>query len=174
MVKQIELRGPFLSLADFVNRQLVEAGDDGNDLALKGALQSALDAVVNDGMSGPGDVDIDYHINYFADPEYVQESLLSGFPGYLLQSDILASIGQYLAVRSDTFRIRSYGEADLLSNRGGKTRVWIESIVQRVPDYVEPEANSAEDSIGELVTANDEFGRAFRVVSMRWLRPEEI
>ena len=40
MVKQVKLRGPFLSLSEFVNRRL----DSANlDLSVKGALQSALD-----------------------------------------------------------------------------------------------------------------------------------
>jgi len=40
MVKQVKLRGPFLSLSEFVNRRL---DPDNLTLAVKGALQSALD-----------------------------------------------------------------------------------------------------------------------------------
>ena len=45
IVAQVKLRGPFLSLADFVNRRLVDAPDP---TGLKGALQAAIDAVDTD------------------------------------------------------------------------------------------------------------------------------
>lgn len=45
IVEQIKLRGPFLSLADFVNRKIPVTGDITNPTGLKGALQAAIDAV---------------------------------------------------------------------------------------------------------------------------------
>jgi hypothetical protein len=42
IVEQVKLRGPFVSLADFVNRRLVSAPDA---TGLKGTLQAAIDAV---------------------------------------------------------------------------------------------------------------------------------
>jgi len=42
IVAQVKLRGPFVSLADFVNRRLVDAPDP---TGLKGTLQAAIDAV---------------------------------------------------------------------------------------------------------------------------------
>jgi hypothetical protein len=45
IVEQVKLRGPFVSLADFVNRKIPVAGDLANPTGLKGALQAAIDAV---------------------------------------------------------------------------------------------------------------------------------
>lgn len=50
--------------------------------------------------------------------------------------DVLQVIGPVISARSDTFRIRSYGEA---IDPAGKTvaSAWCEAIVQRTPEYVD-------------------------------------
>ncbi|CAM3021280.1 hypothetical protein [Rariglobus hedericola] len=50
IVEQVKLRGPFLSLADFVNRKIPALGDITNPTGLKGALQAAIDAVDADSV----------------------------------------------------------------------------------------------------------------------------
>lgn len=44
IVKQVRLRGPFVSLAQFVNRTLVDATSDTNGVGLYGPLQAAIDS----------------------------------------------------------------------------------------------------------------------------------
>ncbi len=116
-----------------------------------------------------------------------------GAPGNLLQNDLLKVIGPALASRSDTFVVRAYGDA--AESSGAVARGLLEAIVQRLPDYVDeadpPESGSAapkptslvipaESQTGEaalrtgLTQANRIFGRKFKVISVRWLRPDEV
>ncbi len=96
----------------------------------------------------------------------------TGIPGWLTQADILQVIGPVLTVRSDTFRIRSYGEAHDASGRPA-ARAWCEAIVQRTPSYVEP-SDGPGVRINALSEVNSRFGRRFEIVSFRWLSPDEI
>jgi hypothetical protein len=96
----------------------------------------------------------------------------TGIPGWLTQADVLQAIGPLLSVRSDTFRIRAYGEA---VDPNGKTiaRAWCEAVVQRTPEYVDP-SNRATDRGAQLTKRNQIFGRRFQMVSFRWLSADEI
>ena len=75
-----------------------------------------------------------------------------------------------LTARSDTFVIRSYGDA--LDEHGTiKARAWCEAVVQRTPTPVNPTKvglNPAD------VGQEHEFGRRFTIQSFRWLNPDEI
>lgn len=173
MVMQVRRRGPFLSLADFINRKIVSRNDDPNGLGLSGALQTAIDTVLNTW----GDVDplfqirTETHPNRIVEPEYRATTVIDGFPGYLLQADVLSSIGPVLSARSDTFRIRAYGDVSS-GTTSPAARAWCEAIVQRLPDYVDSTAEAAyEDS---ATPVNIAFGRRYRIISFRWLTPEEI
>lgn len=96
----------------------------------------------------------------------------TGIPGWLTQADVLQVIGPSLNSRSDTFRIRAYGETlDATGNTVAKA--WCEAIVQRVPSYVDP-ANPPSARGNDLSPANKTYGRRFQMVSFRWLSPEEI
>ena len=113
-----------------------------------------------------------------------------GAPGNLLQSDLLQSLGSALATRSDTFTLRCYGEASQDSGEIGSA--WMEVVVQRIPEFVDS-TNVAETGnsaprplkIGPstatdptvstaLTPVNNVLGRRFKVVSMRWLKADEI
>ena len=96
----------------------------------------------------------------------------TGIPGWITQADLLQVLGPSLAVRSDTFRIRTYGEA--LDEQGKViAKAWCEAVVQRMPEYVDP-ANAAVERDTALTPVNQRFGRRFNVVSFRWLSPQEI
>ncbi|WP_309396808.1 hypothetical protein [Cerasicoccus maritimus] len=181
MVLQVQLRGPFLSLADFVNRKLVESGDDPNDLGVSGALQSAIDAVVNQTseLTLSSGTDADYvtelvssSSNTTVDPDFRLPSV-AGYPGYLLQGDVLSAIGPSLSARSDTFRIRAYGDSTNALTGEVDSRAWCEAIVQRLPDYVDG-GNLPYESGTNLSSDNETFGRRYAIVSFRWLTPDEI
>jgi hypothetical protein len=151
VVEEIGKRGPFLSLADFVNRKL-EAGEPGE----AGALQAALDRTVN------ADLDNDFGLGDQA----------AAFPGQLLQGDILQALAPRMTVRSDVFTIRTYGES--VSERTGKVlaRAWCEAKVQRFPDPID--WGGGGDALRELSKPSSPFGREFRLISFRWLNPAEL
>jgi hypothetical protein len=93
-----------------------------------------------------------------------------GIPGNLLQVDLLQSLGASLATRSDTFTIRAYGET--LGADGNPASCLIEAVVQRQPGFVN-DLDPAETAFADLRTPNKLFGRRFKVVSCRWLKPNE-
>lgn len=108
------------------------------------------------------------------EPRYKQEQgyRSTGIPGWLTQADVLQVIGPSLTTRSDTFSIRSYGEA---LDPAGNTiaRAYCEAVVQRIPNYVDP-ANPSTDRGVALTPLNKLFGRRFQIVSFRWLTNAEI
>lgn len=171
IVRQVRARGPFLSMSDFINRRLDEKG---GDEALKGALQAAIDRT---------DINRDFREvqvtpqkgNLYRFPKADQGDLHTAAPGYLIQSDVLSSLGNILCVRDDTFTVRAYG---CVRNEAGAvlSQCWCEATVQRSIDYVDPvdSPSSAEFSadlkhMGRLSPLNQTFGRRFRITSFKWL-----
>ncbi len=185
IVKQVRLRGPFLSMSEFVNRQV---GPE-SALTLSGALENAIiDSKINDTfMTGyvtpltTGD---------FSDPKIYNYKTLAatignpaaGGPGWISQGDLLRILEPAATVRSDTFVIRVCGEAQDAS--GNITaRAYGEAVVQRLPEYVDPvnrpSVNAYDTTVPILVpstaaAANKTFGRRMNVVSFRWLSSNEI
>jgi hypothetical protein len=164
IVDQIRLRGPFMSLSDFVNRRLE------NDVTgSKGALQAAIDSLaVNSGVAASSGISLDYSSPLFlSGSSFAGSSSASAIGGYLMQSDLLRSIGSLLTVRSDTFRITAYGEStDLVT--GEKVIARCEALVQRLPEYVDS-VNSPDDALSDLEPINLQFGRRFKVMSFNWI-----
>lgn len=171
MVKQVRKRGPFLSMSDFINRRLDDAG---GEEAMKGALQAAIDATdinrdFQDVMVSP------QKGNLYSFPEAESGSMYTAAPGYLIQSDVLASLGNILTVRDDTFTVRSYGCVKNANNHI-LAQAWCEAVVQRTMDYVDP-SNAPTDvdkepdgSSGKgLSNVNKVMGRQFRIVSFKWM-----
>ncbi|MCP5534312.1 MAG: hypothetical protein H7A49_11905 [Akkermansiaceae bacterium] len=163
IVEEVRSRGPFLSLAEFVNRR-PDSGAEG----LNGALQAAID------RSGVND---DSLYQRMATGKYPVGSNISppntgvGTPGYLTQADVLNSIGPRLTVRSDTFTIRGYGES--LDKSGNVVaRAWCEAVVQRLPEWVDPRQDP-ETAIADLHPGNTLFGRRFEIVSFRHITAAE-
>ena len=184
IVAEVRARGPFMCLADFVNRRLT---DDAN--GRKGALQAAIDAAqlnttaVSPGI-GPAALGRLPQAAALAPSGIAAEAPVAlGRPDMILQSDLLAAIGPHLSARSDTFVIRAYGES-----RGGSA--WCEITVQRTPDWVSPQAqdslvaldgyrSSLSRSPGGLAEmrrrnpalspVNRTLGRRFVVADFRWI-----
>ncbi|MFA6960831.1 MAG: hypothetical protein WC205_08790 [Opitutaceae bacterium] len=194
IVDQIKKRGPFLSLADFVNRRLVEddtASDNGTGFA--GTIQAAIyayDSTVTDNsvdainrrtpflttLGGSSNTAVGTHDQtYWGGRTKTApfSSHAANAPGYLTQADVLTALGPVLSARSDTFLIRTYGEVENPLTHEVTGRAWCEARVQRVPDYVQPAADSAE-TWPPTDTDNQTFGRRFEIVSFRWLSPDDI
>ncbi|MFY7818380.1 MAG: hypothetical protein ACOVRB_08455 [Akkermansiaceae bacterium] len=231
MVRQVRLRGPFLSHSHFINRFV---GDISRNSAItrSGALQSAIDeSGVNINIQGNrlafrnvdatsdrvtlawkegaprADLDgadrasplpnadtsnPDWAVtstdnNYgavasiIADREMLNPSnglrneqgfRSTAIPGWLTQADVLQVIGSSISPRSDTFRIRAYGEA-LDPNGASMAKAYCEAVVQRTPFYVDP-TNDPSLRGTQLSSINRIYGRQFKIVSFRWLTAQEI
>ncbi len=190
IVQEIRSRGPFLSLAQFVNRKLGAVTDPASSVGL---LQSALNTVANTSATltntpelvkfSPNDATI------YPDFDITKESAnrSEGIPGWLTQADVLQALGPVIAARSDTFLVRAYGEvvdpfdANATSTTQGpapasiQARAWCEAVVQRMPDYSDPtNAPTLSPNDSTFTAANKSFGRKFRVVSFRWLTSNDI
>jgi len=166
IVKQIKERGPFQSLAEFVNRR-----PESGDLGRAGAIESAIAAArINDKATARA---IQTGVNIDAAfPEAAQGTTADGAPAVINQADILTQLAPLITVRGDTFRIRAYGEA---TNGRETARAWCEAIVQRMPAYVDP--SDPPETLPEDLEAdspNALFGRRYKTVSFRWLSPEEV
>ena len=86
----------------------------------------------------------------------------------------MTALAPVLFPRSDTFVVRTYGEAVNPATGATEGRAWCEATVQRVPDYFDP-ADPAETAPAALTsTLNQTFGRRFKIVSFRWLTRSDI
>jgi hypothetical protein len=201
MVRQVRQRGPFLSLAQFVNRTLISADASGTgnldplrppaNMGLAGPLQTAINAaginrmpgVPNQFVQAMNGLNNEFWPDYQRDFPALQASSsnnppphgsrLTGIPGYLTQADVLQIIAPVINARSDTFRIRAYGETTAPDGTP-LARTWCEAIVQRRPDYVNPDENPAGTAVFNLSTINSAFGRKFEIIEFRWLTENEI
>jgi hypothetical protein len=188
IVEQIRLRGPFLSLGEFVNRQL----NDDESLAIAGAVQSAINNMENDPMGVLRDPDnllsdetmaskseggsqddgkrlggVDYEFGKAA-----EGSSAYGMPGWIRQADVLRPIAPVLSSRDDTFTIRAYGDS-LDKNGNVVAKAWCEATVRRQRDFVDG-ADAADAIDGPTNAMNQKFGRRYAIVSFRWLNASEI
>ncbi|HKK17036.1 MAG TPA: hypothetical protein VJ952_00025, partial [Opitutales bacterium] len=203
-VEQVKRRGPFLNFSEFINRRLEDS-----ELGLMGALQSAID--YDDDSPDSDSINYRYKENNwmrmeesdlvgatadheFPTPEAANGSRLAGIPGYVIQSDLLKPIANTLQVRDDTFRVRAYGES--LDSEGNViARAWCEAVIQRNPEYIDPDNEAYEPAFtyeadapdgfdprwdgefvpnAELSPLNRKFGRKFEIVSFRWLNEDEV
>ncbi len=79
---------------------------------------------------------------------------IAGSPNF---TQIMTVIGPMLTVRSDTFRIRAYGDAlNPTDSAKVESAVYCEAIVQRTPEPM------------------PDFGRRFVITYFRWLGPDDI
>lgn len=96
---------------------------------------------------------------------------------WLTQGDILTALAPVLFPRSDTFVIRSYGEAVNPATGLTEGRAWCEATVQRMPEYFNPAADDATvppTQLTDPANLNQTYGRRFKVVSFRWLTRSDI
>lgn len=180
IVTEVKARGPFLSLADFVNRR-PNASDPVHQTL--GALQAAIDrsginqrfavgqraVQASDFAALPGG-------NAVANDPAPARAV--GSAGFLSQGAILTALGPQINVRSDTFTIRTYGDVRSPTGRV-LSRAWCEAVVQRIPDYIDPTdtpeaTNGWPQTNSKLTSANNQLGRRLVIRSFRWLNSDEI
>ena len=181
IVKQIQTRGPFLSMADFLNRRLGASGP----LSLEGALQAAIDSTtINSAVvTASGAPSVSLPNNPAVISGNTPYTTATGMPGYLMQQDIIQSFSPVMTARSDTFVIRCYGESDNLLTGTADATAYGEAVVQRLPDYLDPTDNpqnslimqSFDPNATQVTSAiNQALGRRFKIVSFRWLNSNEL
>jgi len=169
IVIEVRERGPFLSMSEFVNRRLTS-----DDLGQKGALQAAIDHTkVNEIMEANATAIATSDVATYGwkNSAAVNNTTTgAGSPGEISQGDLLSAIGSFTTVRSDTFRIRAFGDA---RDKDDKViaRAWCEATVQRFPEYVD---QTDKPEVAATTEANKAFGRRFSVVAFRWLHPDEV
>jgi hypothetical protein len=176
---------PFGSLSNFVNRMpyavaaeytrlgLLQAAI--NKAGLNDRFNSATEFDTTNWNSSKSDIMHSSNNNWnqnnradFANPD-CRINTAATASTYLLQSDILQQIAPYISTRSDTFKIRSYGEhLDPITGEP-EGKAWLEAVVQRSPVPVKPSASNPQ----EPETPNS-MGRKFEIVSLRWLSQEDI
>ncbi len=185
IVDEVRARGPFLSLAEFVNRRLITGPEysQEDEQGKRGALEAAI---LNAGLNTPVETAAlfrltnDRSLGDYNHPDNISDSTLIaqdlkpdskawGAPVHLTQADVLQAIGSSLSARSDTFVIRAYGES--VSNGKVVARAWCEAVVQRVPDPVRPDSTGLNP---KKESEFPDFGRRFITKSFRWLDPSEI
>lgn len=159
--------GPFRSMEEFLSPSALFAGVDvdGNALAPRSLLEAAIaDAGINTDIA-----------------EFSSQ--------WLTQADVMTALAPILFPRSDTFVIRSYGEAVNPATGSREGSAWCEATVQRVPEYFdrtdEPDTmasafdapsnpNNATSAPTQGHQLNKIFGRRFKVISFRWLTRSDI
>lgn len=192
IVREVKTRGPFVSLSDFVNRRLAD-----DETGKKGALQAAIDRTninkdhfpaqvtrekLDEAASLGAAAGMDWSFPY---PDNMTGDIAAAAPGYLTQADILQALAPHVVTRSDTYKIRAYGDVVNALTGRLEARAWVEVIVQRMPDYVnypnkgEPPEERRSDPAWQQTSdlhniSNRVYGRRWRVVRVRWLSPEEV
>lgn len=216
IVHEVRLRGPFVSLSQFVNRTVGGHAISTRDLPFfsspknsiyetakeattrtsapyinrKGSLQAALDgssklfSSLNRGYFDTANTDYTYSEDELPTRPDVRnekdydalrgEALASHYTGYLTQGDLLARIGAVITPRSDTFKIRAYGDVRDPTTEAVTAKSWCEITVQRKAAYVDDQNFSFDSGRSNLTSNNQKFGRRFEIVSMRWLTVDEI
>ena len=181
------LGGPFRSLEEFLSPSALFAGvvdAEGNPGAPRSLLEAAIaDAGINVDESG---------------------NAIEFSSQFLTQGDVMTALAPILFPRSDTFVIRTYGEAvnpvklpltyrpgDPIPPEAVEGRAWAEAIVQRVPEFFDPSLppdtplsgfdpvpdpndSSAPPTSTPAQDLNKLYGRRFKVISFRWLTRSDI
>jgi hypothetical protein len=193
---------PFCSLANFINRMPYSSDSNFQKLGLlqaaiekagiNNSFASAVTFNANDWNGEKGTITSSSSGNAtdFQNSD-VSISTAAAAPTYLLQSDILQAIAPFISVRSDTFKIRSYGETNDPITGAINSKVWLEAIVQRMPTPVltgatnsnvlpappipiiptpdsPPAANPYEPNDPQFM------GRQFKIINVRWLSEDDV
>lgn len=158
LVKQKQAdSGPFLSLEEFLGSNALFVNSAGGTVSL---LEKAIEDAALNTEAALG----------------LTDTLAEFSSQWLTQGDIMTALAPVLFPRSDTFAIRTYGEAVNPTTAATEGRAWCEAIVQRVPEYVDSSAatGDAAEVAPPTGSLNLALGRRFKVVSFRWLTRSDI
>jgi hypothetical protein len=171
-----------MSISDFVNRQV----SSNTTLNASGALQSALDTLAATSSmktsagglvpQDPADTGWNGVPILMGDADLSDRLTTEGIAGDIRQADVLRALAPRLSARTDTFRIRSYGEVRDADDKIIASAT-CEAVVQRLPEYVDPDNNDPWDDDSKTSTLNQmnqEYGRRFKIISFRWLDDKEV
>ena len=198
IVQEVKTRGPFLSMADFLNRRL---GPATSDLSRAGALQAAIDKTspdINSAAKGVGETTSmisnsllqPWQDGNSGRPDNLRDASSTagakfntalGIPGYLMQQDLVQAFSPVMAARSDTFVIRTYGSVINPAINLTSSYAYCEAVVQRLPEFVDQKdpkiatlGNATPLSSLTANSTNSVFGRRFKIVSFRWLTANDL
>lgn len=189
IVEQVKKRGPFLTMGDFLNRRLGQKGE----LTNMGALQAAIDSALLNGVAGIPSTPTKIHPNndpfglnvysqigsnsfpYKLDGSntYIPPMAATGATGYLMQQDLVQAFAPTMAVRSDTFIIRCYGEVLNPKTGAVESKAYGEAVVQRTPILFDS-TQKPETYPTSFNDNNKRFGRKFKLVAFRWINEKNI
>ena len=166
---EVRARGPFLSRAAFVNRdpEATEA-----EHRRFGALQAAIEASgINDAVRSASGQSYDGDFNGdLQNPAAVPDQTATGITADISQADLLTRLGPGLTTRGDTFTIWVRGEAS--SGFDGDTvSAYGRAVVQRLPEFANPDANAALDPPDAWSPFNADWGRRLRLIAFEWVEP---
>ncbi len=148
---RITTTGPFYSLEEFLN--------PANGAGTPSLLEQAI---------------IDLNLNVLPNVDPTATAVTYPFSStFLTQADIMTVLAPVLFVRSDTFTIRAYGEATNPATGLTEGKAWCEAIVQRFPEPFSP-AIPNQPTDDEYQAPPGEFGRRFKIISLRWLTKSDI
>jgi|GEM_PF-3123780 len=186
IVAEVKLRGPFLSLSNFINREI--QGTAGSPTRARGLLDAAIqNAGINDSLAqdvGTSPMALTqatfdsletYNGGYSSFSNYnidaLLEPLVENISSALSQPDLMAKFGSILNVRSDTFTIRVYGDTLNAINGNESARVWAEAVVQRIIEPVQAQTGNPNEPNANTTNT---LGRRLKVISFRWLNQEDV
>jgi hypothetical protein len=149
--------GPFRSLEEFLTPNALFAGEttdaDGNPVTT--GPRSLLEAAIADAG--------------------LNSSIAEFSSQWLTPADIMTALAPTLFARSDTFIVRTYGEAINPATNAVEGRAWCEATVQRLPEYFQATGDDAAVAPADLTAElNRRYGRRFKVVAFRWLTRSDI
>lgn len=154
IVDVVRERGPFLGVADFVNRRLATESEN---TWRNGALDEALTraALANGPSRGPatrknGGPATNVAEAFRTKEDHAADFRLDGNPDVIEQGDLLEPLAPSLTARGDSFRIRATGISYFPDGRIA-SRQTCEVTVVRSPEYL---FSSPFDQVGSRTTGN--------------------
>ncbi len=190
IVKEVKRRGPFTSLASFVNRDPnhnAPSYQDVDAFRLQGTLAAAIKAADELTLEEATELDIPQESSKInaalkssyieaiprADHGFIEKAeegwRTEGIPGWLTQADLLARLGPVLNARSDTFRIVAYGETRNPLTGKIEGQAWAEAFIQRLPEFLDI-SDAPNTPLSDLTKQeNITHGRRYEIVGFRWI-----
>lgn len=162
LAEEVRARGPFMGLADFVNRRLTADAQEG----LRGTLAAALRTSKINGT--PPHV-LERNLAWLEDAALAEDAGY-GLPGRLSQGDLLEKLGPILTARGDTFTIHAYAEALNPLTGAVEATARCRAVVQRGPVWLDASDRPGAALDEALAPVNQHLGRRFVLVSFAWVQ----